>query len=289
VNRRRVLVTGAAGQLGSAILSVFDDHEVIAHTRATLDVTSPAATAQAVAAAAPSVIVNCAAFNDVDGAEDRPLEALAINAFAVRSLARAAEKAGATFIHYSTDFVFDGTATAPYDEATPPAPLSTYGASKLLGEWFALDAPGGFVLRVESLFGTPQGWTGRRGTLDAMLDGLQNGREIPVFTDRIVSPAYIVDIAAATRHLVENGAAAGIYHCVNSGAGSWHDVAVEAARQLGVEPRLRPLTMGAVTMKARRPQYCALSNRKLTEAGFAMPDWQDALRRWLWARGLRAA
>ncbi len=145
------------------------------------------------------------------------------------------------------------------------------------------------MLRVESLFGTPRGWVGRRGTLDAMLDGLQHGREVPVFTDRIVSPAYIVDIAAATRHLVETAAAPGLYHCVNSGHGSWREVAEEAARQLGVEPRLRLLTMAEVTMKARRPQYCALSNRKLAQAGFAMPSWRDGLERWLWARGLRAA
>jgi dTDP-4-dehydrorhamnose reductase len=289
VSRRRVLVTGAAGQLGSAIVSAFGDCDIVTHTRATLDITSTEAVAAAVEAAAPSVIVNCAAFNDVDGAEDRPLDALAVNAFAVRSLARAAEKAAALLIHYSSDFVFDGTGTVPYDETAAPAPRSTYGASKLLGEWFALDAPAALVLRVESLFGTPRGWAGRHGTLDAMIEGLQNGREIPVFTDRVVSPGYIVDIAAATRHLVESGAAGGIYHCVNSGHGTWQEVAEEAARQLGAEPRLRPLTMAAVTMKARRPQYCALSNRKLAAAGFEMPAWQDGLRRWLWARGLRAA
>ena len=289
VNATRILVTGAAGQLGSAIVAAFADCDVAAQDRSTLDLTNPAAVAGAVAAAAPTVIINCAAFNDVDGAEARPLDALAVNAFAVRSLARAAEQAQALLIHYSTDFVFDGTAAAPYDENAAPGPQSTYGASKLLGEWFALDAPRALVLRVESLFGTPRGWTGRRGTLDAMIDGLQQGREVPVFTDRVVSPGYIPDIAAATRHLVETNAASGIYHCVNSGSGTWRDVAEEAARQLGVEPRLRNMTMADVVMKARRPLYCALANRKLAAAGFEMPAWQDGLRRWLWARGVRAA
>src|SRR5690242_18497469 len=110
---RRLFVTGASGQLGSMIVRTFADADVIAHTSATLDITDHAAIARAVADARPHVIVNCAAFNDVDGAEDRPLDALAVNAFAVRSLARAAEAAGATLVHYSTDFVFDGTATEP--------------------------------------------------------------------------------------------------------------------------------------------------------------------------------
>jgi dTDP-4-dehydrorhamnose reductase len=234
-----------------------------------------------VADAEPALIVNCTAFNDVDGAEARPLEAMAVNAFAVRSLARAAREAGATLVHYSTDFVFDGTASAPYDEDVPPSPRSTYAASKLLGEWFALDLSSSYVLRVESLFGGPTGWSGRRGTLDGIVDSLRNGREQKVFTDRVVSPSYVPDIAAATRHLVESGATPGIYHCVNSGHASWHDVALEAAELLGVEHKLVPVTMEQVKLAASRPRYCALSNRKLAAAGFAMPTWQQALRRWL--------
>src|SRR5438552_19023238 len=126
----RVLVLGASGRLGAAIVEVFDDREVIAHTHTSLDISDAAAVREAVNAAAPQVIVNCVAFNDVDGAEDRPLEALAINAFAVRSLSREAEAVGAALIHYGTDFVFDGRATTPYDEEAPPAPASTYPASE---------------------------------------------------------------------------------------------------------------------------------------------------------------
>ena len=101
----------------------------------------------------PDVVVNCAADNDVDGAETEPLRALAVNAFAVRALARAADECGAALVHYSTDFVFDGTASRPYVETDEPNPQGVYAASKLLGEWFALEARRGFVLRVESLFG----------------------------------------------------------------------------------------------------------------------------------------
>jgi dTDP-4-dehydrorhamnose reductase len=279
-----IFITGAAGQLGNAIVGAFAGATVVAHTRATLDITSPEAVRRAVADAAPAAVINCAAFNDVDGAEDRPRDALAVNALAVRSLARAADAAGAAFVHYGTDFVFDGRADVPYTEDVPPAPCSTYAMSKLLGDWFALEARRGFVLRVESLFGTPRGWTGRRGTLESIVAGIEAGRPVRVFTDRVVSPSYVEDVAAATRHLLDANAAAGLYHCVNSGHATWHDVASEAARQIGVAPRLEAVSQDQVQTKASRPRYCALDNGKLARAGLAMPSWQDALRRWIAVR-----
>lgn len=283
----RLFVTGASGQLGAAVVAAFADRQVVAHSSATLNLVNAAAVWQAVAAARPDVIVNCAAFNDVDAAESRPVDAFAVNAFAVRSLARAAEAQGARLIHYSTDFVFDGSASAPYRESDEPSPRSTYAASKLVGEWFALDAPDALVLRVESLFGTPRGWTARRGTLEGIVASLEAGRELTVFTDRVVTPSYIVDIAAATRHLVDAPAPGGVYHCVNSGPATWETVAREAARMLGVAPHLRCVRMADVTFTAARPLYCALDNGKLAAAGFAMPPWQDALRRWLATRDAR--
>jgi dTDP-4-dehydrorhamnose reductase len=228
--------------------------------------------------------VNCAAFNDVDGAESAPIAALDGNAFAPRNLAHAARDCGAVLVHYSTDFVFDGSATRPYDESDRPGPQSTYGASKLLGEWFALDAPRAYVLRVESLFGSAPGWSGRVGTFDNIVAGLEQGREVRVFTDRIVSPSYTPDIAAATRHLVTAHAPLGLYHCVNSGQATWYEVAEAAARRLGITPRLVGISVKDVVMKARRPQFCALSPRKLAAAGYTMPSWEDALDRWITGR-----
>ena len=285
----RVLVTGASGQLGASIVGTFADADVVAFTRATLDVTDGSAVARAVAAVCPDVIVNCAAFNLVDEAERRAGDAFAVNAFAVRSLARAAETSGAVLVHYGSDFVFDGAAAQPYDESAMPGPRSVYASSKLLGDWMALDIPRSYVLRVESLFGSPPGWTGRRGTLDAIVSGLLEDREVTALTDRTVSPSYVADVAAATRHLLETDAAPGLYHCVNSGYGTWHDVALEAARVLGVPPRVKAITMADVSLVAARPTYCALSNQKLVAAGATMPPWQDALGRWLAARGRPAA
>jgi dTDP-4-dehydrorhamnose reductase len=280
-----VAVVGAAGQLGSAVVRAFGDRAVKPLARADLDVTDPVAVRTVIGELRPSAIVNCAAFNDVDGAEDAPAEALAVNAFAVRSLARAAEERGAVFVHFGTDFVFDGETDRPYVETDPPSPRSHYAASKLLGEWFALGAPRGYVLRVESLFGCDASWRGRRGTLDSIVAALEGGREVRVFTDRVVSPGHIDDVAAAVRFVVERGAAdalaPGLYHCVNSGRGTWHEVAQEAARQLGVTPKLRTATMAEARLRAPRPRYCALDNGKLAAAGFPMPSWQDALGRWL--------
>ena len=284
-----MFVTGAAGRLGAAIVSAFQDRQVIAHTRASLDITDAEAVSRAVATARPDVIINCAAFNDVDGAESAPVAALAVNAFAPRNLARAARDSGAVLVHYGTDFVFDGRASQPYDETATPSPQSSYAASKLLGEWFALDAPRAYVLRVESLFGAADGWTGRVGTLDNIVAGIEAGRDVRVFTDRVVSPSYVPDIAAATRHLVLTSAAPGLYHCVNSGQATWYEVAQAAAQRLGASPTLVPVSVNEVQLKARRPQFCALSNQKLALAGFAMPSWQDGLRRWLEGRAHPAA
>ena len=284
----RVLVTGASGQLAGAVLRAFEDCEVVAHTRATLDVADIDAVRRAVDQASPDVVINCAAFNRVDEAETRPADAFAVNAFAVRTIARAAEARGAVLVHYGSDFVFaglDGPDTAPYDESVAPSPRSVYAASKLVGDWLALEYPRAYVLRVESLFGLPAEWDGRRGSLDMIVAGLEAGREVPVFTDRVVSPSYVVDVAAATRYLIAAHAAPGLYHCVNSGHATWHQVAAEVARLLGVPARLKPITTAEARFIAARPRFCALSNRKLAAAGFEMPSWQDALQRWLGVRG----
>jgi dTDP-4-dehydrorhamnose reductase len=282
-----VFVVGAGGRLGAAIVDGFGDRRVIAHTRATLDITDAGAVMRAVEAVAPDVIVNCAAFNRVDEAEDRPIDAFAVNAFAVRSLARAAEAVDAVLVHYGSDFVFDGNATEPYDETARPSPRSTYGLSKLLGEWLALDAPRGFVLRVESLFGSVRGQRVRSGSLDGIVEALEQGRSASVFTDRVVSPSYVGDVVRATKHLVDTNAPPGLYHCVNSGFATWYDVAEEAARLLDLVPRLEPITLDSHPMKAVRPRFCALANRKLAGAGFTMPSWNDALSRWFTSRDSR--
>ena len=192
----KVLVTGAAGQLGGAIVREFArGHEVVALTRQQLDLTDHAAVLAIVSDVRPSVMVNCAAYNDVDGAEADAVIALNVNAFGVQSLARAAQEGGATLVHYSSDFVFDGTATEPYQEDQRPNPQGVYATSKLLGEWFTRDAPRHYVLRVESLFGglgvapdSVRAASKRQSSVDRIIDAIVDRREARVFVDRVVSP-----------------------------------------------------------------------------------------------------
>ena len=279
----KVVVTGAAGHLGPAIVAEFArGHDVVALARQDLDITDRRAVRQTMERLQPAVIINCAAYNDVDGAQKDPSPALEINAFGVIALARAAAASDAAFVHFSTDFVFDGEAARPYVEADDPRPRSFYGCTKLLGEGFAEDSPRYYVLRVESIFGGPTaGTTARDGSLGTIVRKLRAGDEVAVFTDRTVSPSYAPDIARATRTLIELGAAPGLYHCVNSGAASWDEIAREAARLLGVAPRLKPITLDDLRLAAPRPRYCALHSGKLAAAGIPMRHWKDALRDWL--------
>jgi dTDP-4-dehydrorhamnose reductase len=275
----KVLVLGASGQLGAAVVHEFRPRaEVVAPGRQELDLADDASVEARVIAEAPDVIVNCAAYNLVDLAEDHPIDALNVNAFGPRTLGRAAARCGATLVHYSTDFVFDGRIDRPYTELDRPNPQSVYAASKLLGEWFAADAPEHYVLRVESLFGrAPDGPS--HGSATTILQRLKSGDETPVFVDRTVSPTHVVDAAAATRALVERKVPFGLYHCVNSGHCTWLEFAQEAARLIGRPARLVPVKVSDVSLRAPRPKYCALDNAKLSSLGVSMPDWRDALSR----------
>lgn len=281
----RVLVTGRRGLVGGATVREFSapssEHDVVALDRQGLDITDDDAVRRSVEAHRPDLIVNCAVYNGVDRAEDEPEQALAVNAFGVRSLARAATEAGAILVHYSSDFVFDGETNAPYSEADEPNPRSVYGASKLLGDWFALECPRAYVLRVESVFGPPAADPSRRGSLASLVDRINDGSEVPVFVDRVVSPSYTADITRATRRLVEAGAPFGLYHCVNSGHATWAEIAERIAQILGRPIRTRPMTLATAGLRARRPRYCALSNAKLAAAGVTMPPWPDAVREFL--------
>jgi dTDP-4-dehydrorhamnose reductase len=273
------LVVGAGGQLGEAMVDQFSvRHEVVALNRQQLDVTDGAAVTACVHEVTPDVIINCSAYTNVDGAEDDPVAALEINAMAVRLLARAAMAIDATLVHYSTDFVFDGVIDRPYTEEDDPNPRGTYAMSKLLGEWFAAEVPRHYVLRVESLFGG----TRARSSVDRILENLRAGRPVRAFSDRTVSPTFVDDAVMATAELLGRQAASGVYHCVNSEWTNWAELSREIARLIDrPDAAIEEIQMAAAGLKAPRPLFAAMSNRKLVDAGVPMPTWQDALRRYV--------
>jgi dTDP-4-dehydrorhamnose reductase len=276
---RSVLVVGAAGQLGQTIVAALKDQwPTVGLTRHDLDLTIAADVDRRVHELDPWVIVNCAGYNEVDKAEQEPVQALEANALAVMNLADAAARGGATLVHYSSDFVFDGETDRPYREDDEPAPRNVYAASKLLGEWFAADAARHYVLRVESLFG---GDGPHKSSLDRIIASIEAGKPVQAFIDRTVSPSYACDVAAATASILRTQPAVGIYHCVNTGAASWFEVATEVGRLAGGASPIEGITLADVELPAARPRYCALSNEKLRAAGIPMPRWQDALERYL--------
>lgn len=284
----KVVVAGAAGRLGAAVCAELRSagHQVTALAHADLDVLDAMAVREAVARHRPHAVVNCTAYNAVDAAERETTAAFALNARAPALLAQAASEAGAVLVHYGSDFVFDGEAREPYVETDPANPLSVYGTSKLYGEIEAQRAPRHYVLRVESLFGGT-GVRGHRATVDYIADTLLAGQPVRAIADRTVTPSYVPDVARATRTLLERNPRYGTYHCVNTGATNWYELAIQVASMLGVKARVEAMTAAELQTAARRPRFCALSNQKLQSTGVRMPTWQDALARHVAVRGLR--
>ena len=294
-NPLKVLVTGAGGLLGRGLARLLaHECDLVPLGREDLDLTDDNAVWAKVRETRPDVVLNAAAYTDADAAEDDPLAALAVNAGGVRSLARAAFESDATLVHYSTDFVFSGSASEPYGEDHRADPLSVYGMSKLLGEWFAQGARH-YVLRLGSLFGGPPVEAGAQvrrtgrtgGTIDLLADALLDGREVRALVDRVVSPSYVDDVARATSLIVRGSPPRGLYHCVQSGHANWFEIVMALASELGVDATIGRILNDDLKLRAERPLFSALSNRKLARAGVEMPHWRDALKRYARTRRQR--
>lgn len=277
----RVLLTGAGAQLAGAIRARFEGHcALTAVTRQECDIASPAAVARVLASANPDVIINCASYNDVDGAERDPRAALSANGLAVGVLADAAAGADAVLLHYSTDFVFDPAVDpGPLREDAPTSPRSIYAQSKLLGEILAKRAPRHYVLRVASLFGGSRA----KSSLDRLAAAIRRGDTVKAFANRTVTPSYVPDLAEAAAALLARDVPYGLYHCVNSGHGTWVDVAraIAVASGLDADRAVTPVPFDPSAFPARRPTYAALSNAALAAHGVMMPPWRDAIARYV--------
>ena len=266
----RALVTGAGGQLGSDLLAVLGP-SARGVTRAELDVTDEAAVRRAVRDA--DVVLNAAAWTDVDGAETAEGAAYAVNATAPALLAAAARESGARLVHVSTDYVFAGDATTPYDVTDPTDPRSAYGRTKLAGERAVLDA-GGYVVRTAWVYGA----TGRNFV--KTMAALERQREtLTVVDDQRGSPTWSYDLATGLAELARSDAPPGVYHCTNTGEATWCDLARAVFEELGADPaRVMPCKTEDFPRPAPRPAYSVLSDRAWRDAGLTpLRPWRDAL------------
>jgi dTDP-4-dehydrorhamnose reductase len=282
----KALVAGSRGQLGRELVLLLGDDLAWAGDRDEIDVTDAAAVAALVERAKPDVIFNAAAYNQVDRAEVEPGEALAVNALAPRWLATAARERGALLVHFSTDYVFDGSADRPYREDDCPRPLGAYGVSKLTGEQLVATAGDEhLVIRTSGLLG--RGGSEQKGGsfADRVLARARSGQPLRVVADQTFAPTCARDLAAAAIALVGAGVR-GLAHVTNSGSCTWNELAVATLELAGVDAEVEPIRTTDLALPARRPPYSVLDTGRYEGLGLPpLRHWREALGDCLGASG----
>ncbi len=278
------LVTGADGMLGQDLTAMLRRRgtAVTALARPDLDITDPAAVSAAIAHYRPGIVVNCAAWTNVDLAETHEAEALAVNGQGAASIAAACaasgalSASGARMIQLSTDYVFDGTATRPYSETAEPAPASAYGRTKLAGEQAVLRhlPETGYVVRTAWLYGAHG-----RNFIRTMIELERRQDTVAVVDDQRGQPTWTAAVAAQILALASAGAPPGVYHATCSGETTWFGLAREVFRLLGADPdRVTPTTSSALARPAPRPAYSVLGHDRWAPAALVPPaEWRTVL------------
>ncbi|HEX5610228.1 MAG TPA: dTDP-4-dehydrorhamnose reductase [Solirubrobacterales bacterium] len=275
----KLLVTGAAGMLGRDVMLAAGNagHDVVGFGRAELDVTDAAALKRRLDLERPDVVINCAAWTDVDGAEESEQAAFAVNGTGAGAVAAAAAEVGAGVVYVSTDYVFDGAKGAPYVESDQPAPLSAYGRTKLAGEEATAAAnKRHFIVRTAGLFGIGGG-----NFVETMLRLAESQNEVLVVRDQVGSPTYTWHLAYGLVRLIE-GLEYGIHHMAASGQCSWYEFAREIFEQAEVECKVLSGTTEMLGRPASRPAFSALTSQR--EHAIRLPSWQDGLAGYLTQR-----
>jgi len=272
----RTLLLGAGGMLAHDLLVTAPGvMEVVSFRHGDLDVADYRAVERAIRDMEPDVIVNAAGYTAVDRAESEPEAALRVNGDAVGHLGRVARAVGACVVHFSTDYVFDGTSDRPYREDDPPNPVNTYGASKLAGE-IALQASGAeaLIVRTQWLFGA-----NGRSFPRTMWERAACRAATRVVNDQLGRPTYTLDLARAMWPLVQSGGR-GLVHAANAGVGTWFDLAREVFRAAGCPELVQSCTTSEYPRPARRPRYSVLDTTRFeSRLAASLPQWSDALAR----------
>lgn len=287
---QKVVIFGCRGQLGVELVTVFQarGYDVAGFDRAKVDISDAAQVEHVFATEDPAIVINAAAYNQVDVAEKEPLPAMQANGLAVRNLAMACRQHDARLVHVSTDYVFDGSAGRPYVEEDATHPLGAYAVSKLAGELYAqayLDHP--LIIRTSGVFG-PGGLNTARGNfIEAMLRLAAGHQPIRVLNDHVASPTYSPFLAARAADLVDRSLT-GMFHIGGGQPISWFDYAAMIFRVAGLNPELKPTNEREFRTAARRPKYSALSNAKMERSGIEpLPQLETAVRLYMQERARR--
>lgn len=275
-----ILVTGSAGQLGHSLRDIAADsaNRYIFTDVAELDITDKYAIIRMMETENINMVINCAAYTNVDKAEDDFDTANLINNIAVRNLAEACKQFGATLIHVSTDYVFDGSSNIPYTEDMPLAPLGVYGVTKLHGEQAVLESGCDYIIIRTSWLYSEYG----KNFVKTMMMLTEERETLNVVFDQAGTPTYAGDLARAIYDIVENNKYKGnngIYHFSNEGVCSWYDFAREISELARTECDIRPCHSNEFPSKVNRPHYSVLDKTKIkTTFGLTIPYWKDSLR-----------
>ncbi len=289
---RRVLITGANGQLGLAINKVIQERkdlnitiintgrgEASAYCPITLDITNPVAVMNLVQNLQPEIIINCSAFTAVDLCESEKERAYRINAIGAKNLAVAANDFDAKLVHVSTDFVFDGENNRPYTEEDTPNPISVYGSTKLEGERLVKEhCVKHFIVRTAWLYGKGKNF------VRTMIRLMDEKKDIRVVNDQYGCPTSAMELAKAIVSLMDTEEY-GTYHGVCDGGATWYEFAVEIFKQLGVDVKVTPIETSEYPTPAKRPSYSILSNDKLKKLGIRFKPWREALKEYILDEG----
>lgn len=289
---KKVLIIGARGMLGQELVRVFSalggpasggsQYEVIGWDVEDIDITEQAEVKEKIGALKPDIIVNAAAYNAVDKAEEPEefVKAKALNGSAPGYLAQIAKKLGAVFVHYSSDYVFDGRKQEGYRENDLVSPISSYGRSKLLGEQEVKKAGGKYyIIRLQKLFGRPgQSENAKKSFFETMLFLAETKKELEVVDEELANFTYAPDLAKQTKYIVENNLVSGIYHITNEGApATWFGAAKALFELTDQDIKLIPVPAEKFPRPAKRPKYSILINTKLPP----LRPWPEALKEFL--------
>jgi len=281
----KILLIGATGQLGGDLLRNNGEHEIHAPGRDDFDLDRPDQMAVAVRECRPDAIINCAAFHNVPLCEQQPERAFQVNSIAVRNLAVLAAEMDAWLITFSSDYVFGGdNKRSPYGENDRPAPVQTYGISRLAGEYAAMSVASehSVVIRTCGLYGRSGARSKGGNFVDGRVADAQAGRRIEMASEQIVAPTSTDDLSRAVFSLLAHPRlASGIYHLVNEGEASWFDLTCAIVDILGLNTEVVPVDRGGRTGNMRRPIYSVLANTRARALGVTLRPWRDALAEYL--------